>query len=352
MNAQRAQCHYTLANILACKSNTELLSLLNTNPQQHHKNGWGGISQIIELDNQRIFVKKIPITNLEWQENNRFSTQNVFQLPLYYQYGIGSSGFGAWRELAAHRVTTNWVLAGKNPHFPILYGWRIINNQSQSLHQTQEQLEKEVLYWENNAAVKTRLEALNQAEQYLLLFLEYIPYTLHDWLTQQVKKQASALKIQFDSIWSELTDTLKFLHKHHFLHMDAHFKNILTDGTHIYFSDFGLALSNQFHLSSMEQSFIHQHQNYDYCSIVVNLCHSLVTAWTSKEQWDLLVKNKISTESLCATNPYLAPVLKNNYQLIQTMDAFYMDLQHKNKNTPFPEHRTNELIKKFFNVAL
>ncbi|WP_406418196.1 hypothetical protein [Streptomyces sp. NBC_01614] len=35
------------------------------------------------------------------------STANVLRLPAYFHHGIGSPGFGAWRELAVHTMTTN-----------------------------------------------------------------------------------------------------------------------------------------------------------------------------------------------------------------------------------------------------
>ena len=46
------------------------------------------------------------------------STANVFQLPPFCHYGIGSPGGGVWREVAAHTMTTNWVLAKKCGSFP------------------------------------------------------------------------------------------------------------------------------------------------------------------------------------------------------------------------------------------
>ncbi len=56
----------------------------------------------IEVDNISIFVKQILVTELELKPNHFMSTANLFNLPMCYQYGIGSSGFSAWRELAAH----------------------------------------------------------------------------------------------------------------------------------------------------------------------------------------------------------------------------------------------------------
>ena len=55
-----------------------------------------------------------------------FSTKNLYDLPTYYQYGVGSAGFGVFRELVANIKTTNWVLQGAIANFPLLYHARII----------------------------------------------------------------------------------------------------------------------------------------------------------------------------------------------------------------------------------
>jgi hypothetical protein len=39
--------------------------------------------------------------------DNFFSTKNLYSLPTYYNCGVGSAGFGVFRELVAHIKTTN-----------------------------------------------------------------------------------------------------------------------------------------------------------------------------------------------------------------------------------------------------
>ncbi len=73
-------------------------------------------------------MKKVPITDLELQAENYMSTTNIFNLPMCCQYGIGSAGFESWRELAAHIMTTNWVITGQCPNFPMMYHWRIVKD--------------------------------------------------------------------------------------------------------------------------------------------------------------------------------------------------------------------------------
>ena len=61
--------------------------------------------------NQGLRPDGLPLTDLELQPAHRHSTANLFGLPPYYHYRIGSCGFGSWRELEAHRMTTEWVWA-------------------------------------------------------------------------------------------------------------------------------------------------------------------------------------------------------------------------------------------------
>ncbi|GHI41077.1 hypothetical protein Sviol_54850 [Streptomyces violascens] len=64
--------------------------------------GIGGRSAELDIDGTRVFVKRIPLTDTELRPENVRSTANLFGLPMFYQYGVGSVGFGAWRELAVH----------------------------------------------------------------------------------------------------------------------------------------------------------------------------------------------------------------------------------------------------------
>lgn len=63
--------------------------------------GIGGTSALLEVDGTPVFVKRVPLTDLERQPDNVRSTANVFELPAFCQYGIGTigtPGFGAWRN--------------------------------------------------------------------------------------------------------------------------------------------------------------------------------------------------------------------------------------------------------------
>lgn len=79
------------------------------------------------------------------------STANLFGLPTFCQYGVGGPGFGAWRELAANTMATNWVLARQTEAFPLMYHWRVLPGAA-PLADEHTDIEKAVAYWGGTAA--------------------------------------------------------------------------------------------------------------------------------------------------------------------------------------------------------
>ena len=71
------------------------------------------------------------MTELEYK--NKYNTSNLFNLPLYYNYGLGSYGINCWRELLMHIKTTNYVLSGQCINFPLLYHYRVIETEPKKI---------------------------------------------------------------------------------------------------------------------------------------------------------------------------------------------------------------------------
>ena len=108
----------SLSNTLARLTDEELVALVAKAPPLH--TGVGGRSVLLRIDSTPIFVKRIPLTDLERRPEHVRSTANIFDIPLSCHYGLGGPCFSAWRELAANVIANGWVLSGACANFPLL----------------------------------------------------------------------------------------------------------------------------------------------------------------------------------------------------------------------------------------
>lgn len=140
-----------------------------------HGSGIGGRSALLKVGGKPVFVKRVPLTDMERLPEHARSTANLFGMPTFCQYGVGGGpGFGAWRELAVHTMTTNWVLGGQYQGFPMMYDWRVLPGTA-ALPEELADVDRVVAYWGGSPEVRRRIEALEQSSASLALFLEYIP---------------------------------------------------------------------------------------------------------------------------------------------------------------------------------
>lgn len=247
-NARLARyCH--LSSTLAQLDNEQLRRLMASSVDQQ---GWGK-TEVITLDEMNVFVKRVPITVVEYA--NQFSTQNHYNLPTFYNYGIWSGGFGIFRELVAHIKTTNWVLAEATEHFPLLYHYRIVPWARTQRNFTEEELQSYVAYWGGNQQIETFIRARESASHQLLLFLEYFPHSVEGWLIEHPN--------QLSALFHQIQEVLAFLNQREILHFDCDFGNIVTDGSLICLTDFGLVLDQAYALSATERRFFDVHREYD-----------------------------------------------------------------------------------------
>jgi hypothetical protein len=344
----RIETHTHLSSKLACFSDVMLAELLHNAEPMH--SGIGGNSALLTIDDTRVFVKKIPLTDLERQPKHVMSTVNLFELPLFQQYGIGLAGsFGAWRELAAHVMTTDWVLAGDCPNFPLMYHWRVLDNsRSESMNSKElEAFESAVNHLEDSAdtaAFRHRFEAIQNASAQIVLFLEYVPQTLHEWLAKQLQVGGDSAEQAISAVEDNVKAATDFMRAHSFSHFDAHFKNLLADDKLVYFSDFGLALSSQFELTAAEIEFLSIHGSYDRCVGVVNLVHSLISNLFGKDEWVARLQEYLNGER-GAVSPCLAVAIRKYAPIaLVFMDDFYTKLQKGAITTPYPAIHVERLF--------
>jgi hypothetical protein len=230
--------------------------------------GVGGTTTVIDTDDIPVFVKRIPLTEPELARP--LGTANLFDLPMFCQYGINSPGFNAWRELAANLVVTDAVLAGETESFPLLHHWRVLPGRPPVAAEYAD-IDAAVAALDGSPAVRARLAALAAAPASLVLCWEYLPYPAPDWLRTDPAGKAETVEDQLCGIVTALRDN-------DLLHMDGHFGNLRSDGERLYLTDFGLATSPRFELSPAEREFAGRNATHDAQYAAMRLVNWLVTA--------------------------------------------------------------------------
>ncbi|MFF3889624.1 protein kinase family protein [Streptomyces sp. NPDC001914] len=301
--------------------------------------GIGGRSAELDVDGTRVFVKKVPLTDTEIRPEHARSTANLFGLPMFYQYGVGSAGFGAWRELAAHVMTTHWVLGNEYEGFPLLYHWRVLpDSPPEGFADAFGGIDGAVEHWEGSPAVRERLEAIGRSSACLVLFVEHIPWTLADWLhdhrtTAPEGGDGSPFR------WAEeaLERGTAFMSSHGFVHFDAHFANVLTDGRRLYFADFGLALSSGFELTATEAEFLSAHRLYDRSHNARHLLrHHLPAGPDDDTGYEAFLRAWIAGHRPEGVPREIAGIIDRNARAALTMGEFARRLLTESKRTPYP----------------
>ena len=301
----------------------------------------------IELDGIPIFVKLLPLNAIEGNFMNIGSTNNLFELPLYYQYGVGSAGFNVWRELSVHVMTTKWVLDEESKNFPLMYHSRILENFQEVDPINEKKFKRYIAYWGNSSAIANRYKANLEASSNLIIFLEYIPETLNSWLTKELKKSDTAIDNAIAMVEKNLQEVFLFLNKKETLHFDGHFDNILTDGKHFYLSDFGLSISSEFTLSKEEVEFYKTHANYDRYYTVTNLVQWIIENTFGKEALldtlKMYADGRIPPFLPKKLTPYLSSIIKRYAPVCLKMTNFFDSLIKKTKDEPYPAAELDQL---------
>ncbi|MDX3072841.1 protein kinase family protein [Streptomyces sp. NPDC088354] len=307
--------------------------------------GIGGTSALLEVEGTPVFVKRVPLTDLERQPEHLRSTANLFEVPVFCQYGIGrhgigGPGFGAWRELAVQAMTTHWVLAGDHEGFPLMHHWRVLPD-SQPLPDELADVERAVAFWGGAPQVRDRIRALQRSSASVVLFLEYIPQNLHQWLGTQVEGGDDIANRACAMVVRELAAGTAFMNSRGLLHFDAHFENILTDGQRLYYADYGLAMSSAFELSRDEGEFFDRHQDYDRCYSAMYLVNWLVTALCGYRREDregrlAQVRAYADGERPAGVPDEAAAILTRYAPIAAVMSEFQSSLLRGRAQTPYP----------------
>lgn len=332
MTAARIARYERLSALLASPNDVELTELMGTG--RVTSVGVGGESGILELDGVPVFTKRIPLSDREIA--NMGSTANLFDLPMFCQYGMGGPGFNAWRELAANVIVTDAVLAGETQSFPMLHHWRVLPGRP-PIAAEHADVDTVVAAQCGSPAVRTRLEALAAATCSLVLFCEYIPHPMADLLRDDPAGKAVAVERQ-------LSEIVTFLRDRELLHLDGHFRNMRTDMERIYLSDFGLATSPGFELSAAELDFVERHVTHDAGYAAMRLVGWLVTdvcgipaspsvgGIGAREYLVQCAAGRIPDD----VPPAVAAILSRHAPAAATMSAFYRKLFDGHLRAEYP----------------
>ncbi|UBU13552.1 protein kinase family protein [Nonomuraea gerenzanensis] len=327
----RLSAHGAVSTSLAVLSDRELAALVaGAEPRGA---GIGGRSAELEVAGVRVFVKRVPLTDLECRPEHVRSTANLFGLPTFYQYGVGSAGFGAWRELAAHVMTSDWVLTGAHAGFPLLHHWRVLPDAApEGFADEFGGIDGAVAHWEGSAAVRRRLEAVATASRSLVLFMEHLPWTLAAWLSRHRASEP------YPWLEQALARGTSFLSAQGFVHFDAHFMNLLTDGREIYFADLGLALSKRFTLSGEESLFLAEHLSYDRHYTTSHLLrHHLPGAGRGPEEHLAFLRDWTAGGARRDRLPVaVAELIDRHAATALVFGEFFERLVGESKRTPYP----------------
>ncbi|MFI9170290.1 protein kinase family protein [Streptomyces lincolnensis] len=338
----RLTIHADTATALARLSDGELADLVAAGA--HSGTGIDGRCVLVEVGGTRVFVKQVPLTERELLPHYVRSTADVFGVPPFCHYGIGaigSTGFGAWRELAVHEMTTDWVRSGRFPGFPLLHHSRVLPAARQPLPEELADVERAVAYWGD--AVRERIEGLRTAPAALTLFLEYVPHTLHDWFPAQLRTdraQAACALVE-----GQLVAVADFLRGQGLVHFDAHFRNVLTDGHRLHLTDYGLAVSDRFRLSAEERDFLDRHRGYDRAYVRSYLVHWLVVdlyGYARDEREDF-VRDCADGRRPEGIPRAAADLIARHARVAATLGDFHRRLEQRSRHTPYPYEELDAL---------
>ena len=255
--AERVRTHGELCASISALHDDDVMAIFDHGDVRV---GWGA-SATIEVDGRPVFAKALPVTDVE--RDNPGSTANHFGLPVHYQYGVGSAGFGARREAEAHRIATEWVLAGECEHFPLLYHERAVPLACQTRLRDPGTVDRLVTYWDDDAAIRGQARAVGESTHAHVLFVEHFPHVLMEWLP--------ANQDQLGPVVDQGLVIAAFLRSRGVVHFDLNDSNIVTDGSTIYAADFGLWLDPTFDLGADERDFLARHQHLDAAEFLASL---------------------------------------------------------------------------------
>ena len=355
-HSERTARYARISTALALQSDLQLSRLVEA--AEPLASGIGGTTMALELDGCKVFAKRVRLTDLERRPEHRMSTENIFQLPAFCQRNVGSVGFGAWRELAAHAMTTGWVLSQALESFPLMFHWRVLDGAAAARAAPPPaelaDVEGMVRYWEGAESMGLRLSALADATASIVIFLEYLPSGLSAWLGQQLAAGPAAMEAACAMVERGLTVDIPKMNALGLMHGDAHFDNILTDGHRLYFADLGLATSARFALTPEELGYLRDHASLDRAYVLAKWVNWLTKAFTpsssSLQERMALVRAVAQGQAPQHLMPELpaaaAAIIHRHAPVASLVNDFYVQLHGERRNAPYPREAVEAALRR------
>lgn len=164
----------------------------------------------------------------------------------------------------------------------------------------------------------------------VVIFLEYIPHQLEKRLLDDDKTDLSKVE-------KEVLTVTAFMKTRGFAHCDAHFRNILTDDSHVYFTDFGLSMSRAFELSPEEHAFLEEHSDFDRYSVAAELAWLAVASSLGEEGTHARVDEYLSSSDKAQTLPPSVAAVASRYGAVAKLTYQFLDDLRATKTTPYPK---------------
>ena len=301
--------------------------------------GIGGTTSRAVVDATPVFVKAVSLTEVETRVEHLRSTANLFGLPTYCQYNVGTPGFNAWRELHALERTTRWVLDGDASGFPLLYHWRLLPGAPPPPQPEHADAQEAVAFWHGAAGVGRRLAALRASTTVLVLLLEYLPQPLDRWLGERLTEGGSAATEAVEMVDDTLLAPVIWMNEHGMFHFDTHLANLLTDGRQVLVTDLGLATARDFDLDADEQRFLDQHRLHDPAYTVtkfVNLLVTELTGLTDPRTRNAYIAAHASGRSPGGLPPAAGAIVARYAPVAELINAVYWQLFTERRDLAFP----------------
>ena len=351
LDQERRARHLRIAGALRALDDEQVRALLQRGEPLGQ--GIGGSTVRVEVEGVPVFAKQLALTDLERRPEYSASTTNCFDLPAIAHYGINSPGFSTRREVALATSTSQAVVAGHADCFLLTHHSRQLPaplTPAVAVHEELRDVEAVVAYWESSPAVRERLLALRSSTAVVVVFTEYQPLTLRQWLHQQAQLEASPRStptapsdpgpLQRAVEWAQaaLRETVEQMQPLGLQHFDTHFDNVLTDGEHLWFVDFGLALSANFDLDPAERGFAAAHASYDESFVLTSLLNWLLTTLTgvSGSERDALVAAAACGHRPAGVPAWAGDLLVRHAPVAALTVPWYRQLQTVSRRTPYP----------------